>query len=84
MTDPRRPASPAEDTSSLRARFPLWGVLYDHIEGVWVAVKGKRTLVAASTPDDLSRRVEAIGEGEPGPAEGERTQTWRALRGHEK
>ena len=41
-------AHAADDIRKLRARFPLWGILFDPLESVWVAVSGKRTLVAAS------------------------------------
>jgi hypothetical protein len=49
----------AEHTRRLRARFPRWGILFDPLESVWVAVRGKRTLVAASDPEALTERVEA-------------------------
>ena len=70
-----------EDTRKLRARFPRWGILFDPLESVWVAVRGK-TLVAASTPETLTERVEAAARGEAGPDEGEQTQAWRAHRRH--
>jgi hypothetical protein len=69
-----------EDTGNLRARFPRWGILFDPLAGVWVAVRGKRTLVAASSPEKLTEQVEAAARGETGPDEGDKTQTWRALR----
>jgi hypothetical protein len=47
---------------------------------VWIAVRGKRTLVAASSPEKLTEQVEAAARGEAGPDEGDKTQTWRALR----
>ncbi len=50
---------------------------------MWVAVRGKRTLVAASNPEKLTEQVEAATRGEAGPGEGDRTQRWRALRRHE-
>jgi hypothetical protein len=75
-------AQAAEQTRTLRARFPRWGILFDPLERVWVAVHGKRTLVAASSPQALTERLEATARGEPEPDEGERTQTWRALRRH--
>jgi len=71
-----------EDTGKLRARFPRWGILFDPLEGVWVAVRGKRTLVAASSPEKLTEQVEAAARGESGPDEGDKTQTWRNLRNH--
>lgn len=71
-----------EDTRRLRARFPRWGILFDPLESVWVAVRGKKTLVAASTPETLTERVEAAARGEAGPDEGERTQAWRTQRRH--
>ena len=40
-----------EDTRKLRARFPRWGIVFDPVESVWVAVRGAKTLVAASTPN---------------------------------
>ena len=51
---------------------------------MWVAVRGKRTLVAASSPEKLTEQVEAATRGEAGPDEGEKTQKWRALRKHER
>jgi hypothetical protein len=71
----------ADDTRKLRARFPRWGILFDPLESVWVAVRGQKTLVAASTPESLTERVEAAARGEAGPdEEGEKTQAWRARR----
>ena len=61
---------------------PGWGILFDPLEGVWVAVRGKRTLLAASSPEKLTEQVEAAAWGEAGPDEGHATQTWRALRKH--
>jgi hypothetical protein len=78
---PEDNAQAADETRKLRARFPRWGILFDPLEGVWVAVRGKRTLVAASNPGTLTERVEAAARGERGPGEGEQTQTWRARRG---
>jgi len=49
-----------------------------------VAVRGKRTLVAASSPEKLTEQVEAAARGEAGPDEGDKTQTWRALRKHRR
>jgi hypothetical protein len=74
----------ADDTRMLRARFPRWGILFDPLERVWVAVCGKRTLVAASSPEKLTEQVEAAARGETGPDEGDQTQTWRAHRKHEQ
>ena len=76
MPDDR--AQAAEQTRRLRARFPRWGILFDPLESVWVAVRGRRTLVAASSPEMLGERVEAAARGEDAPDEGEKTQTWRA------
>jgi hypothetical protein len=73
-------AQAADDTRRLRARFPRWGILFDPLESVWIAVRGKRTLVAASSPEKLTEQVEAAARGEAGPDEGDKTQTWRALR----
>ena len=57
----------------------------DPLESVWVAVRGKRTLaVAASSPEKLTEQVEAAARGEAGPDEGDKTQTWRALRKHRR
>jgi hypothetical protein len=75
-------AHAADDTRRLRARFPRWGILFDPLESVWVAVRGKRTLVASS-PEKLTEQVEAAARGEAGPAEGEKTRAWRALRRYE-
>jgi hypothetical protein len=49
---------------------------------VWIAVRGKRTLVAASSPEKLTEQVEAAARGEAGPDEGDKTQSWRTLRNH--
>jgi hypothetical protein len=70
-----------DDTRRLRARFPRWGILFDPLESMWIAVRGRRTLVASS-PEKLTEQVEAATRGEPGPAEGDKTKTWRALRRH--
>jgi hypothetical protein len=74
----------ADDARTLRARFPRWGILFDPLESMWVAVRGKGTLVAASSPEKLTEQVEAATRGEAGPAEGETTQRWRALRRQER
>ena len=60
-------AHAADDTRKLRARFPRWGIMFDPLESVWVAVRGKRTLVAASSPEKLTEQVEAAARGEAGP-----------------
>ena len=73
-------AQAIDDTRKLRAKFPRWGILFDPLESVWIAVRGKRTLVAASSPAKLTEQVEAAARGEAGPDEGDRTQTWRTLR----
>jgi hypothetical protein len=77
-------ARAADDTRRLRARFPRWGILFDPLESVWIAVRGKGTLVAASSPEKLTEQVEAATRGESGPDEGVKTQTWRARRRHER
>ncbi len=77
-------ARAADDTRKLRARFPRWGILFDPLESVWIAVRGRRTLVAASSPEKLTAQVEAAVRGEVGPDEGDRTRTWRALRKQER
>ena len=77
---PEDDADTADDTRKLRARFPRWGIVFDPLEKVWIAVRGKRTLVAASSPEKLTEQVEAVARGEPGPDEGDKTRTWRALR----
>ena len=74
----------ADDIRKLRARFPRWGILFDPLESVWVAVCGKRTLVAASSPEKLTEQVEAAARGEAGPDEGEKTKAWRALHGQRR
>jgi hypothetical protein len=74
----------ADDTRRLRARFPRWGILFDPLSSVWIAVRGRGTLVAASSPEKLTEQVEAAARGETGPDEGDKTQTWRALRRHER
>ena len=38
-------AHAADDTRKLRDRFPRWGILFDPLESMWVAVRGKQTLV---------------------------------------
>ena len=45
---------------------------------------GKRTLVAASSPEKLTEQVEAAVRGEAGPDEGAKTQAWRALHKHKR
>ena len=77
-------AHAADDTRKLRARFPRWGILFDPLENVWIAVRGKRTLVVASSPEKLTKQVEAAVRGEPGPDEGDKTQAWRALHKDER
>jgi hypothetical protein len=77
-------AQATDDARKLRARFPRWGILFDPLESVWIAVRGKRTLIAASSPQKLTEQVEAAARGETGPQEGDKTQTWRALRRHER
>jgi hypothetical protein len=67
-------AQAADDTRKLRARFPRWGILFDPLESVWIAVRGKRTLVAASSPEKLTEQVEAAARGEAGPDGGDKTQ----------
>ena len=74
----------ADDMRRLRSRFPRWGIVFDPLESMWVAVRGKRTLVAASSPEKLTEQVEAATRGEAGPDEGDKTQRWRALRRHEQ
>ena len=69
-------AHAADDTRKLRARFPRWGILFDPLESVWVAVRGKRTLVAASSPEKLTEQVEAAARGEAG-----RTRATKPRRG---
>ena len=81
---PEDNAQAADDTRTLRDRFPRWGILFDPLESVWVAVRGKRTLVAASSPEKLTEQVEAATRGEAGPDEGDKTQAWRARRKHER
>ena len=76
-------AHAADNTRTLRARFPRWGILFDPMESMWVAVRGRRTLVASS-PEKLTEQGEAASRGETGPDEGDKTQTWRALRKHER
>jgi len=78
---PDNDAYAADDTRRLRAKFPRWGILFDPLENVWVAVRGK-TLVAASSPEKLTHQVEAAARGETGLDEGDKTQRWRALRKH--
>jgi hypothetical protein len=73
-------AHATDDIRDLRARFPRWGILFDPLESVWIAVRGKRTLVAASSPEKLTEQVEAAVRGEAGPDEGDKTETWRTLR----
>jgi hypothetical protein len=73
----------ADDMCSLRVRLPGWGIVFDPQESMWVAVRGKRTLVAASSQEKLTEQVEAATRGEAGPGEGDKTQGLRALRRHE-
>ena len=81
---PDENAHVVDDTRKLRARFPRWGILFDPLESVWIAVRGKRTLVAASSPEKLTEQVEAAARGEAGPYEGDKTQTWRTRRDHRR
>ena len=74
----------ADDMRRLRARFPRWGIVFDPLESMWVAVRGKQALVAASSPEKLTEQVEAATRGEAGPDEGDKTRGWRALRRHER
>ena len=67
---PEDNAQAADETRKLRARFPRWGILFDLLESVWVAVRGKRTLVAASNPGTLTERMEAAARGERGARRG--------------
>jgi hypothetical protein len=69
-------AEAAEETRKLRATFPRWGILFDPLERMWVAVKGSRALVAAHAPGVLAERMAAVSAGADA-AEGERTQIWR-------
>ena len=78
------PAHAADDTLRLRTRFPRWGIVFDPLDSMWVAVRGKRTLVAASSAEKLTEQVEAATRGEAGPDEGDKTRGWRALRRHER
>ncbi len=80
---PDNDAHAADDTRRLRAKFPRWGILFDPLENIWVAVRGKK-LVAASSPEKLTEQVEAAARGETGPDEGDKTQQWRALRKHRR
>ncbi len=77
-------ARAADERRKLRARFPRWGILFDPLESVWIAVRGRRTLVPASSPEKLTEQVEAAVRGEAGPDEGDKTRTWRAFRKHER
>jgi hypothetical protein len=43
-----------DDARNLRVRFPRRGMLFDPLEGVWVAVRGRRMLVAAGSPEKLT------------------------------
>lgn len=69
-----------DDTRKLQAKFPRLGILFDPSESVWVAVRGKRTLVGASSSEKLTEQVEAAARGEAGLGEGDRTQTGRTRR----
>lgn len=73
-----------DETRNLRARFPRWGILFDPLERMWVAVRGRRTLVAASSPEKLAEQVEAAARGQTGPDEGDKTQMWRTHRDKER
>jgi hypothetical protein len=77
-------AHATDDTRNLRARFPRWGILFDPMESVWVAVRGKRTLLRASSPEKLTEQVEAAARDEAGPDEGDRTQTWLPPRNYRR
>jgi hypothetical protein len=71
-----------DDARNLRVMFPRWDILLDPLERAWVAVRGRRMPVAASSPEKLSEKVEAAARSEAGPDEGDKTQTWRTLRNH--
>ena len=59
-------AHAADDIRRLRARFPRWGIVFDPVERVWVAVRGKRTLVAASSPEKLTDQGKQPSGVKPG------------------
>ena len=44
---------------------------FDPLESMWIGVRGKRTLVVASSPEKLTEQVEAAARGEAGPDEGD-------------
>lgn len=41
----------------LRTRFPRWAFLYDPFAHQWVALRGRKTLFTADTPQQLAARV---------------------------
>jgi hypothetical protein len=71
-----------DDAHNLRVTFPRWGILFDPLEGMWAAVRGRRMFVAASSPEKPSEQVRAAARSEAGPDERDKTQTWRTLRNH--
>ena len=52
-----------DDMRKLRARFPRWGILFDPLDSVWVAVRGERTLVAACSVEMLTEQVAPASRG---------------------
>jgi hypothetical protein len=75
-------AHAVDDTRNLRARFPQWGILFDLLESVLIAVCGKRTLVAASVPEKLIEqrpRGDRAGWGWPDPDVAYPPQPWAGL-----
>lgn len=50
----------SEWAGKLRAALPGWGVLYDADFRIWVAMRGRSVLVAASTPVKLFRRAAVV------------------------
>jgi hypothetical protein len=75
-------AHAADDTRNLRSRFPRRGILFDPLESVVVAVRGKRTLVAATAPEKLIEQRpggDRAGWGRPDPDVAYPPQPWAGL-----
>ena len=54
MGDARRGRGRRHWLGILRAAAPGWGVLYDPGRQGWIAVHGRKTLLAARTPPELA------------------------------
>jgi hypothetical protein len=46
-----------EALQALRSRFPRWAFLYDPFAHQWIALRGRKVLFTAPTPQQLANRV---------------------------